>query len=249
MEFTADLVILSLLLMLGAILYTSVGHGGASAYIAIMSLFGLPVAVIRPTALTLNIVVTLFSSYRFIRAGFFDFKSFAPIAIGAIPAAFIGGYLGISGVLYKVVVGVVLLLSSVKLLMSESLIREDDVRGVPTLGGIASGAGIGFLSGLTGTGGGIFLSPLLIFLKWTSTKTASGVACVFILANSTAGLLGNLASVRYLPVELVLFVPAVLAGALIGTHFGIRRFSNVWIRRALGVVLLVAGAKLVSSAF
>lgn len=240
-----ELAALSLLLFAGAVLYTSVGHGGASAYIAIMALFGLAPEVIRPTALTLNILVSSLVAYRFMKAGFFSWKSFLPIAVGAIPAAFLGGYLVLPAAHYKVIVGIVLLFSAAKFLMSKSGDHATQAKGVPFAGGVALGAGIGFLSGLTGTGGGIFLSPILLFMGWTTTRVTSGVAAMFILVNSTAGLLGNITSVRYLPSELMIFAPVVLIGALIGSSLGTRRLPNVWVLRGLGLVLVIAGLKMV----
>jgi uncharacterized protein len=244
MDVTAELIFLSFLLGLGAVLYTSVGHGGASAYIAIMALFGLSADVIRPTALTLNILVSSFASFRFIKAGFFNLKSFIPIAIGAIPAAFIGGYLKIPAVYYQVIVGLILLYAASRFLMTRPIEKEEAAKGVPFWGGVLAGGLIGFLSGLTGTGGGIFLSPLLLFLNWTTTRVTSGVAAMFILVNSSAGLLGNISSVKNLPAEILFFAPAVLLGAVIGTSLGTKRLNYVWLRRGLGLVLVIAGLKL-----
>lgn len=230
-------------LLLGAILYTSVGHGGASAYIAIMSLFGVAVPVIKPTALVLNIIVSSYTSYRYITNKLFDLRLFLPLIAGAIPAAFIGGYLQLPGHIYKPLVGVILLYSGVRFVMYRAQ-QEREPR-EPHLGlALLIGALIGFLAGLTGTGGGIFLSPLLLFLGWTSIKGASGTAAAFIFVNSVSGLLGNISSVSRLPETLPLFAAAVLIGAFIGTRFGIKHLTHVGVKRMLGVVLLIAGGKL-----
>lgn len=231
-------------LLLGAVLYTSVGHGGASAYIAIMSLFNVPAPVIKPTALSLNILVTSYTSWRYIRNKLFNLRLFIPICIGAIPAAFIGGYLNLPGHLYKPLVGVVLLFSGIKLLLQTSNQFEKATKTPNFWLALLIGTSIGFLAGLTGTGGGIFLSPLILFLGWTSVKGASGTASAFIFVNSVSGLMGNISSVAALPPTLPLFAIAVLIGAFIGTRFGIQYFSHVGVRRALGVVLLIAGGKL-----
>jgi hypothetical protein len=230
-------------MLLAAALYTSVGHGGASAYLALMALFGVPAAVMRPTALALNVVVASLASWRFARAGLFRWRTLWPFLVGAAPMAFLGGAIILPGQLYRPLVGTVLLLAAARLLWPKELRASREWRDPPVLLGILAGAGIGLLSGLTGTGGGIFLSPLLLFLAWSKPKPASGVAAVFILANSTAGLLGNLASVRELPADLPLFLVAVVLGALIGTTLGIRLPQGA-VLRALGVVLVIAGIKL-----
>jgi len=231
-------------LFLGAVLYTSVGHGGASAYIAIMSLFSVPPLVIKPTALSLNILVTSYTSWRYIRHKLFNLKLFIPICIGAIPAAFLGGYLDLPGHFYKPLVGVVLLASGIKLLFQSASAAERPAKEPQFLLALLIGASIGFLAGLTGTGGGIFLSPLILFLGWTTVKGASGTASAFIFVNSVSGLLGNISSVSSLPSTLPLFAVAVLLGAFVGTRFGIQYFSHTGVKRALGVVLLIAGGKL-----
>ncbi len=235
-------------MFLGAALYTSVGHAGASAYIALMALFGLPVAVMRPTALVLNILVSGFASIRYLKAGLFRWRTLWPVLIGAIPMAFLGGSLHLPGTYYKPLVGAMLLLAAARLLWKPELPGADTAKDIPVGAGIAIGAAIGLLSGLTGTGGGIFLSPILLFFGWSQTRTTSGVAVVFILCNSLAGLLGNYASVQSLPPQLPLFAVAVILGALVGTTLGIGRLATTGILRALGVVLLIAGLKLISSA-
>jgi uncharacterized protein len=236
--------LLALCLMFGAVLFTSVGHGGASAYIALMALFGLETAVIRPTALVLNILVTSFSSVRYIRAGLFDWRTLWPVLLGAVPLAFVGGSIHLSGQFYKPLVGAVLLFSAIRLFWPDMIARLPELRVIPVWAGIVCGALIGFLAGLTGTGGGIFLSPLLIFTGWSDIRKASGISTVFILCNSIAGLAGNFASVGAVGEETWLFAVAVLAGAVIGTHLGITAFAKQAVLKALGVVLLVASAKL-----
>ncbi len=240
---TADL-LLALCMMLGAALYSSVGHAGASSYIALMALFGVPAMVMRPTALALNVIVATLASIRFIRAGLFRWRTLWPFLLGALPFAFIGGALQLPGHVYRPIVGVVLLCSAVRLLWSPELKAAEEWHDPPVWLAILCGAGIGLLSGLTGTGGGIFLSPLLLFLAWSAPRPASGVAAVFILFNSVSGLLGNFSSVRSLPPLLPLYAGAVMIGGVIGTTLGIRLATPV-ILRCLGVVLVVAGAKLI----
>jgi uncharacterized membrane protein YfcA len=231
-------------MFLGAALYTSVGHAGASAYIALMALFGTAPAVMRPTALALNILVASFTSFRYLKAGLFRWRTLWPFLLGAMPFAFVGGAIQLPGAYYRPIVGVVLLVGAARLLWPTELGSNKESHDPPIWAGALGGALIGLLSGLTGTGGGIFLSPLLLFLGWSATKPASGIAAVFILCNSIAGLAGNLAIVKALPSSLPLYAAAVLMGAIIGTTFGIR-FASPTILKALGLVLVIAGLKLI----
>ena len=231
-------------LFLGAILYTSVGHAGASAYIAIMTLFDVPPLVIKPTALTLNIFVSSYTSFRYMRSNFFNKSLFKYLVIGSIPAAFIGGHINLPSQIYKPIIGILLLISGVRFLV-QALQVDRAQRSINSGLAVLIGACVGLLSGITGTGGGIFLSPMIIWLGWVSVKQASGTVAGFIFVNSVAGLLGNVQSAQSLPAELPLFVVAVLLGAVIGTRFGISRFSSTGIKRALGLVLLIAGAKFI----
>src|SRR5215207_1986122 len=214
--------LLAVCMFLGAALYTSVGHAGASAYIALMALFGIAPAVMRPTALALNVLVASFTSFRYLRAGMFRWRVLWPFLIGAIPLAFVGGAIQLPGAYYRPILGVVLLIGAARLLWPKELGTNREPRDPAIWAGVLGGAAIGLLSGITGTGGGIFLSPLLLFLGWSATKPASGVAAVFILCNSLAGLLGNVATVKVLPPDLPLYAVAVMLGALAGTTFGIR---------------------------
>jgi uncharacterized membrane protein YfcA len=231
-------------MFLGAALYTSVGHAGASAYIALMALVGLAPAVMRPTALALNILVAAFTSFRYVRAGLFRWRTLWPFLLGALPFAFLGGAVQLPGAYYRPIVGVALLIGGGRLLWPKELRTNAEPRDPPVWLGALCGAGIGFLSGLTGTGGGIFLSPLVLFVGWSETRTASGVAAVFIRCNSIAGLLGNIAIVKALPSDLPLYAIAVVLGAIVGTTFGIR-FAVPMVLKALGLVLVVAGLKLI----
>ncbi len=237
--------LLSLCLFLGAALYTSVGHAGASAYIAAMALFSIPAATMRPTALVLNILVASFGAIRFMRAGFFRWRGLWPFLVGALPMAFLGGYIQLPGNFYRPIVGVVLLLAAARLLWPTPLAVLKHWQDPPIWMAIPAGAAIGFLSGLTGTGGGIFLTPLILFMAWSETKTASGISVVFILCNSIAGLLGNYASLKSLPAELPLYMVAVMLGAVVGTQLGIHKYAKEHLLKALGVVLVIAGAKLI----
>ena len=239
-EFTN--LVTALCLLLGAVLYTSVGHAGSSAYIAVMTLFNLQSTVIKPTALTLNIAVSAYASWRYIRNKFFDKKLFLFLSLGAIPAAFFGGHINLASEIYKPVVGVLLIISGLRFIFLAAT-RDRELKAVNYPLAIAMGIAIGFLSGITGTGGGIFLSPLIIWLGWNHVKQASGTVAAFIFVNSVAGLLGNYRSTSALPDTLPLFLGAVIIGALVGTRLGISRFTSVGVKRALGSVLIIAGLK------
>lgn len=227
-----------------ATLYSSVGHGGASAYLAIMALFSLPQEVMRPTALVLNILVASVGAWRFVRAGRFDGALFWPIAIGAIPFAFFGGTIQLPGSVYKPLLGGVLLLAAIRMTLPDAAASSRAPTPPPALASGAAGAGIGLLAGLTGTGGGIFLSPLMIFLNWTRVENTMGIAASFIVLNSAAGLAGNMSSMGALPEYLPWLVCAVALGALVGAWLGVARYSTLMVRRALALVMLIAGLKL-----
>ncbi len=244
MVFDANNLLLLSGMFLAAMLYSSVGHAGASAYLALMALFSIPAAVMRPTALVLNILVASLVSLRFTLAGLFRWRVLWPFLIGAVPLAFLGGSLHLPGAVYRPVVGVVLLLAAGRLLLPQKL-HLKETSDPPIVPAILCGGAIGFLSGLTGTGGGIFLSPLILFMSWAETRTISGVAAVFILCNSTAGLLGNLSVVGSLPAELPFYAAATVLGALTGATLGIKRLPSSQILKALGVVLTIAGLKLI----
>lgn len=241
----AQIALIAVLMGLGAMLYTSVGHAGASAYLAIMALFGVAPETMRPTALVLNILVASFAAWRYIRAGQFDLRVALPFIIGAAPLAFLGGAIHLSSQIYRPLVGIVLLVAAGRLLWPSPLKRQEDIAAPPLPVSLGSGAAIGLLSGITGTGGGIFLSPLLLFFGWTDVRRASGIASVFILANSLSGLAGNLASVGHLPSALPWFLLAVATGAVAGTQLGISGLPTGRLVQALGVVLIIAGLKLI----
>ena len=226
-----------------ALLYSSVGHAGASGYIAVMSLLGLAPEVIKPTALTLNILVASIGAFQFWRAGHFSWRLFWPFALLSAPFAFLGGYLDLPTHYFKLLVGIVLLFSAVMLLTRPP--AETEPRAPSLFVSFGAGAGLGLLSGLTGTGGGIFLTPLLLFMHWARTKQAAAVSALFILVNSITGLAGNISSTRQFPGFALVLLVAVAVGGAIGSYFGSRRFEPTLIKRLLAVVLLIAGAKLI----
>src|SRR6267143_2917007 len=205
-----------------AFLYSSVGHAGASGYIAVMTLCGLSATFIRPTALVLNILVACIGAFQFWRAGYFSWRLFWPFALLSVPAAYLGGYLAMPTSILKILIGLVLLFSAARLFFRHG--DPPDATPPPIPASIGMGAGTGFLSGLTGTGGGIFLTPLLLFCHWASIRSAAAVSALFILVNSVAGLTGFISSGRPIPkFAWILAVAAVIAGTL-GSHLGSRRF-------------------------
>jgi len=237
-------IIIAALIFIVAVLYSTVGHAGASGYLAAMALFGITPLVMKPTALVLNIIVAVIGTVRFYRAGFFSWKVFWPFAMASIPASFIGGSLNLPVPIYKSIVGIVLLYSAVRLFFSATRAHDGKVKPVPIVLALIIGALIGLLSGLTGVGGGIFLSPILLLMDWAKTRETSGVAVTFILVNSIAGLLGHVSSLAVVPNEIIYWAPAALVGGWIGTHLGTRLLPIAGIRRWLSVVLVLAGAKL-----
>ena len=244
----SEVLTLAALIFLAALLYSSVGHAGASGYLAAMALFGVSAQVMKPTALSLNLLVATIATVQFIRAGSFSWPRFWPFALGSIPLAFLGGAMHVPGSLYKPLVGIVLLFGAVQLVRSSLQRNEaghEKVVAPNPIIAVLCGAGIGLLAGLTGTGGGIFLSPLLLFMGWAQMRGTAGVSAAFILVNSAAGLAGNWASVRALPPAIPVWAIAAVLGGVIGSHFGSRRLGNRTLRRLLAIVLVVAGLKLI----
>ncbi len=240
----APLALLALLVFAAAALYSMVGHGGASAYLAAMALFGLAPEVMKPAALVLNILVSAIATVQFARAGRFSWRTFWPFALAAVPMAFVGGAVMLPDVLYRRVVGAVLVYAALRLWQRAGAKSDGTMRPVPKAAALPIGAGMGFLSGLTGVGGGIFLSPVLVLARWADVRTTAAVSAAFILVNSVAGLLGRASSVRALPPGLPVLAVAAVAGGLIGTTVGSRRLPPPTLRRLLAVVLAVAAWKL-----
>ena len=238
-------ILLAIPFFLVALLYSSVGHAGASAYLGVMALSGAPPSITKPTALALNIVVASIASVKFYRARCFSWPLFWPFAATSIPLAFLGGAITLPGSVYKVAVGLVLMLSAIRLVLPSNRPGLRSPSRPRLWLALLIGAGIGFLSGLIGVGGGIFLSPLLVLAGWSDARTASGVAAPFILANSIAGLLGAPSSLASIPSGLPVWVAAVVVGGWMGADWGSKRLRNDWIRRLLAVVLIAAGLKLV----
>jgi uncharacterized membrane protein YfcA len=234
-------------MLVAAFLYATVGHGGASAYIAAMALAGIAPAEMRPLALQLNVLVSALATVKFYRAGHFRWPLFWPFAAISIPTAYLGGAITLPGSAYKVLVGVVLLYAGWQLWWSARAGQElRPVRRLPVPVAMAIGAVLGILSGLTGVGGGIFLSPILLLFGWAGTKQTSAVAAPFILVNSLAALAAGFVRDPTLPPDYAWWLmAAVLVGGWTGAEYGSRRFANPLIRQLLAVVLGIAGGKMV----
>jgi uncharacterized membrane protein YfcA len=240
--------ILAALFFAVAVLYSSVGHAGASGYIAAMALLGFAPEQMRPTALALNLLVGGIGLFRFWRAGHVRWRKVLPFVLASAPAAFFAAQVQLARETYSILLGFVLLVAAVGVFRHAARAESEDAaaagRRVPWLPGLLVGAAIGVLSGLTGTGGAIFLTPLLLFAHWMPTREASGTSVAFVWINSLTGLAGLLHATGTLPAMLPLWLGVAALGALLGTQLGLRWLPLRGLRRALGVVLLIAAAKL-----
>jgi uncharacterized protein len=235
-----------LAILLAATIYASVGHGGASAYLALMALFSVAPDAMRPAALVLNICVTLIGATRYVRSGQFQFQVFWPFALTAVPVAFFAGRMKLPPEVYAPLLGFALLLAGMRYLIWPQLDGSKAISTPKVWVALPAGALLGLLAGLTGTGGGIFLSPLLVFMGWASARTATGIAALFILVNSIAGLAGRLSVVNHLPSDLPILIAIVGLGAFIGTQLNLKHFSTSALLRGLGLVILIAAAPLLT---
>lgn len=232
-----------ILLFVVAFLYSSVGHGGASGYLALMALFSVAPEVMKPTALLLNIFVSFIAFIQYYRSGSFHWKMFYPFAITSVPLSFLGGMISISSDVYKQILGILLLIPVIRFIG----FGNRDVKHkqpVKLWMALIIGACIGFLSGMIGIGGGIILSPVLLLLHWANQKEAAAVSAAFIFVNSVAGLSGQVEQGVNFDVNMYWFVVIAFIGGLAGSYLGSHRFNMTVLKRILGVVLLVASIKL-----
>lgn len=239
---------IGVILAIIALLYSSVGHGGASGYIAILALFSLQPDVIRPVALALNVIVAGIGTYRFSRAGLVDWRSAIPIVLASMPFAFVGGSIALPSEIYRPMLGVLLVFSALYLVwqtLRPTGSFDSAGKRIPLLGSVASGSGIGFVSGLSGIGGGVLLSPFYLTAGWAGARQTAGIAAVFILANSIAGLAGNYVTLQSLPPQLPIWALMVFVASIVGTALGVRLLPVkplVWL---LSIAVLISGLKFI----
>jgi uncharacterized membrane protein YfcA len=232
-----------ILLFIVAFLYASVGHGGASGYLALMAIFNVTPAVMRPTALLLNLFVSLTSFIQFYRGGHFKWKIFLPFALASIPLSFVGGMINIDSSIYKTILGILLLFPIARFLFLPNTDPKEmkEARVLPSLfiGGI-----IGLLSGMIGIGGGILLSPVLLLLKWTNQKQTAAISALFIFVNSVAGLAGQLTKGISFNADMYAYVAVAFVGGFCGAYFGSLKFNQNILKNVLAGVLMLAVYKL-----
>jgi uncharacterized membrane protein YfcA len=243
--------LLPLAIGLVALLYASVGHAGATGYIAVMTLLGMPSAVVRPTALLLNVIVATIASIQFFRAGHFRPQLFWPLAVASVPCAFVGGWITLPTAAFEAVLGGVLLASAARMLLDARRPAADDHAatemspvGRPTALWAVIGGMIGLLSGLTGVGGGVFLTPALLALGAAPVKTIAAVTAPFILVNSLAGLAGGLLAGRPFPAAGLPVIAAAVLGGTVGGTIGAFRLPARTLRLLMAAVLAFASVKL-----
>ncbi|PUZ29428.1 hypothetical protein DCC81_08255 [Chitinophaga parva] len=231
------------LLLLVAFLYASVGHGGASGYLALMALFGIAPAVMKPTALLLNLFVSLTAFIQFYRGKYFSWKIFIPLALASIPLSFIGGMITVDGAIYKKMLGVLLLLPVIRFFFFQN-VPDTELKESNPWWSLLIGGAIGLLSGMIGIGGGVILSPVLLLLRWSNQKQAAAISALFIFVNSLAGLGGQLTKgIQFTP-GMISYVLVAFLGGLLGAWVGARKFSHGALKYLLGTVLAIAAYKL-----
>jgi len=225
-----------------AVLYSSVGHGGASGYLGLMALFGIDVALMKPSALILNLFVSSIAFISYYRAGHFRLKLLVPFVVTSIPMAFVGATLEIPPELYKKILGVCLFIAALRILIRSG--GKGEVRKLSIPVALAAGALIGFFSGMIGIGGGIILSPLLLLTRWGGMKETAAVSAAFIFLNSLAGLSGHLAAGMEVSPKIILWIAVVMAGGWLGSWTGGFRLSVEKLRYLITLVLVIACIKL-----
>lgn len=237
-------ILFCLLMVVMAFLYSSVGHGGASGYLAVMSLFSLPISIMKPSALLLNLFVSGISFFFYYQKEHFKSKLFYPFAITSVPAAFIGGMIPLENSFYKIVLAVILIFVAFRL-FGFFTNKEKEITTINNWAALAIGFGIGLFSGMLGIGGGVILSPIILLLGWATIKETAAISSLFIFVNSMAGLLGYFISGKSIPVDSFYLVPLTVFGGILGSYLGSRYFSNSVLKYVLASVILIASIKLI----
>ena len=240
-----ELFYILILLFIVAFFYSSVGHGGASGYLAVLSIIGISTLIIRPSVLLLNIFVAGISFYHYYRSGNFRWKLFYPFAILSIPMAYLGSFVVLNPVLYKQILGICLLVAILRILGVFNPKQTIATKQLPIAAGIIIGAVLGFGSGVIGIGGGIILSPLILLFNWGNLKETSAVSALFIVVNSVAGMLGFLKQGISFPPQFFLWLIVAIAGGFLGSYWGSRRAENATLKKVLAAVLFFAAIKLI----
>jgi len=232
-----------LILPIVSFLYASVGHGGASGYLALMALFSFAPDSMKPTALLLNLFVAGVAFYHYYKAGYFNKKLFLSLAVTSIPFAFLGGMIELDASIYKKILGIILIFAILKMLnvfgKESSLIKD-----VKLWQGLLVGGAIGLFSGLIGIGGGIILTPIILLLHWGKMKEAAAVSALFIWVNSGAGLIGQISSGVSISIQSFILVAFAIIGGFFGSYYGSRKLNNKKLRHLLAFVLIIASVKL-----
>ena len=226
-----------------AALYSSVGHGGASGYLALMAAYGFSPLITKPSALLLNIIVSLIAFILFFRQKFFRWSIFIPLALASVPAAFAGGACTIDTMLYKKILALLLLFPIIRF---TGIIPERDAatRQAPVYLLLILGALIGFLSGLIGIGGGIILAPMLLLFRWADLKETAALSALFIFVNSISGMIPQFIHGIQYTSDIYLFAGVAALGGIAGAFFGSKKLNVIWLKRVLALVLVVASVKL-----
>ena len=226
-----------------AFLYASVGHGGASGYLAIMAIAGIAPAMMKSSALIMNLAVSLISFFGFFKAGHFRIKLFIPFIVTSTPMAYLGGTLIITDQLYKKILAICLLLSVARLIFQFN--QNSDQKAMPLYWGLLAGGFIGFISGMIGIGGGILLSPLILFMGWADIKQTAAISSLFIFVNSLSGILGNLQTGNFqLTDQLHMAIMATVLGAVAGSYYGSQKLNLLTLKYFLAAGLCIASIKL-----
>jgi len=233
-----------ILLFIVALLYASVGHGGASGYLALMALYGFAPEIMKPTALILNIIVSCAAFIMFYKEGHIKWSLFLLFAIASVPFSFLGGTILLDAYLYNKILGLVLLLAVIRIFIHRNT-TDHEVRNASTPIVLCMGAIIGFLSGLMGIGGGILLSPLLLILSWATQKQTAGISALFIFVNSIAGLAGQFTTGLELKTDMLYYVLVAFVGGIAGAWLGSVKFDKRMLSQVLSAVLLLASLKLI----
>lgn len=242
-----SIILFYILLFSVAFLYSSVGHGGASGYLALMAIFSITPAVMKPTALLLNLFVSAVSFVQFYRGKHFNWQLFLPFAIASVPMAFAGGLITIEADLYKRMLGGLLLIPAARFIFFADT-WPHELRKSNWLLSLITGAAIGFVSGLIGIGGGIILSPVLLLLRWTDMKQTAAISALFIFVNSLSGLAGQLTKGIHFSPDMYAYVAVAFTGGICGAYYGSLRFKQNILKYVLAAVLLVAAGKLLFTA-